>query len=463
MKRGSIIDALRDALGPEKVLTGPADLLAASHDESDMKPEKPVCVCRPSCAKDAVAIVRAALEHGVPVTARGAGTSLEGSSIPTPNAVVVDFSTMDQVIESVPEEQRVTVGPGIVYDRLNRLLRQSGLFFPPSPGGSADVATIGGMVSTNASGIYALKYGGTRRWVSALEVVTGRGDLMRVGTVVPKTTAGFDLKDLFVGAEGCLGLITGITLRLAPVPHASRKGGFLFPDVAAACAAASEMAAYIPEMAALELTDADTMDLLRAIPSFASLPKGHALFIEVHGRAEDCEEGFAAAEDVAGEHLGIQLPDEIPDPWELRHRMTGVIREAAQPDGVVRTDCAVPLLSLPGFVSDAKKRAMQTGRGMYVFGHVGLGILHFLMPLGGTGAWSKDEALREKARLGLAAVEAGGTVSGEHGIGLGNREILGAEHPVGIEYMRAIKSYFDPANLMNPDKVVIADGRHPRR
>lgn len=454
MERHPIIERLEKELGTDRVLTGASELAAASRDESDMEPVSPVCVCRPENTEQVCGIVNAARDLGVPVTARGAGTSLEGSSIPSQGALVVDFAAMDSVHESVPEERRVTVGPGMVYDRLNRLLRPNGLFFPPSPGGSADVATIGGMASTDASGIYALRYGGTRPWVSALEVVTGRGDVMRVGALVPKSTAGLDLRDLFVGAEGSLGLITAVTLRLAPVPPASRKGGFLFTDLAEACAASSEMAAFIPEMAALELTDGDTMDLLRALPAYRSLPDGHALFVEVHGREEDCDAGFEAATDVAGAHGGGSLPEQIPDPWELRHRMTGVIRESAQPHGVVRTDCAVPLLKLPGFVADTKDRARTAGKGLFVFGHVGLGVLHFLMPLAGEGSWSRAEALAEKERLGLAAVEAGGTISGEHGIGLGNRAILSAEHPVGIDYMRSIKSLFDPGNIMNPGKVL---------
>lgn len=454
MGPNTIIERLQKDLGQELVRTSPAELAAVAQDESDMEPVVPVCLCRPGTAEQVRLIVLAARDLGVPVTARGAGTSLEGSSIPTPDGIVVDFSGMDAVVRSIPEEQRVTVGPGIVYDRLNRLLRPNGLFFPPSPGGSADVATIGGMVSTDASGIYALRYGGTRRWVSALEVVTGRGDLMRVGASVPKSTAGLDIKDLFVGAEGCLGLITEVTLSLAPVPLSRRKGGFLFRDLAAACAASSEMAAYIPEVAALELTDADTLALLRTLPSYRTLPEGHALFVEVHGREADCEEGFDAATGVAAARGGTGLPDDIPDPWELRHRMTGVIRESSQPEGVVRTDCAVPLLVLPDFVSEAKSAACSLGRGLFVFGHIGLGIIHFLLPLAGPGAWMRKDAMAEKRRLGLAAVSAGGTVSGEHGIGLGNKDILAAEHPVGIEYMRAIKAHFDPLGIMNPDKVL---------
>ncbi len=449
-----MVAALRGLLGPDRVFTSGPEASAASRDESDMEPVEPLAVVRPREAQEVVEVVRFALAHGVPLTARGAGTSLEGSSIPSPGAVVVDFSALDQVTDLVPEEQRVTVGPGMVYERLNRLVKPHGLFFPPSPGGSADVATVGGMVSTDASGIYALRYGGTRRWVQALEVVTGRGEAMRVGSLVPKTSVGYDLKDLFVGAEGTLGLITSVTLRLAPLPPDARKAGFLFDDLHDACGAAAEMAAFIPEMAALELCDAETLGLLRALPAYTLLPAGHALFVEVHGRAQDCEAGLSAATVVAQSHRGRPMPEDLPDPWEMRHRTTGVIRESARPLGVVRTDCAVPLRRLADFVSKAKARAASQGRTLHVFGHVGLGILHVLMPLCGPGAWSREDALAEKRRLGLAAVQEGGSASGEHGVGLGNRDLLACEHPVGLSYMRGLKALFDPLGILNPDKVL---------
>lgn len=450
----TMVEALISLLGPERVATSGPEVTAASRDESDMAPVMPIAVAKPKEAWEVSAIVRLAIRHEVPLTARGGGTSLEGSSIPSPGAVVVDFSAMDLVVDLVPEEQRVTVGPGMVYERLNRLLRPHGLFFPPSPGGSSDVATIGGMVSTDASGIYALKYGGTRRWVLALDVVTGRGDAMRVGSIVPKTSAGYDLKDLFVGAEGTLGLITSVTLRLAPIPIEARRSAFWFDDLAGACATAAELAAFVPEIAAEELCDAETLDLLRGQPGFESLPSGHALFIEVHGRAQDCDQGLQAACEVAASHQGRVFSLDHADPWEVRHRITGVIREAARPFGVIRTDCAVPLQRLGDFVMQAKTLAARRGKTLHVFGHVGLGIVHVLMPLAGPGAWNRDEALDEKRRLAEAAVLADGTISGEHGIGLGLREFLVREHPTGISYMKGVKALFDPHAIMNPGKVL---------
>lgn len=443
-----VIGSFVDCLGAENVFIEGPKYKAAFHDESDMPPVPPLCVVTPRVSLHVKQIVDLCLSFEVPLTARGAGTSLEGSAIPAPGSVVVDFSLMDAVHDLVPEEQRVTVGPGMVYERLNRLLKSYGLFFPPAPGGSADVATIGGMVSTDASGIYALGYGATRRWVLALDVVTGRGEEMRVGSFVPKTSMGYSLKDLFIGSEGTLGLITAVTLRLAPLPVAAQKSGFIFPDLAECCAAAAEMTAYVPELVAIELCDEDTLQVLKTL--YPDLPEGHTLFVEAHGR--DCTAAIEAAREIADSHLGRVLPEGTHDPWELRHRTTNVIRELCRPHGVVRSDCAVPLQYVPSFVAEAKARA--TPRKIFVFGHIGLGILHLLFPLGGPLAWSRAEAIQEKIALGLKAITLGGTASGEHGVGIANIELLAAEHPVGLAYMRAIKSIFDPHNIMNPDKVL---------
>jgi len=453
----AVIEALRLRLPADRIVLSAREVSAASSDQSDLRPVRPLCVVRPRHVDEVQRLVQVAIEFRIPLTPRGAGTGLEGACIPSPGAVVVDFTAMDDVHEVLPEERRVTVGPGIVYQHLNRLLSAHGLFFPPSPGGSADAATIGGMVSTDASGIYALRYGGTRPWVLALEAVTGTGEVLRLGRAVPKTSSGYDLKDLFVGSEGTLGLITRVTLRLAPLPLDRRQAGFAFERIEHACAAASWMAAFIPELAAVELCDADTIALLRSRRGHGSLPAGHCLLVEVHGRAQDCEDGIRSAIEVARDHGGTPLPADLRDPLDLRHWTTRRIRESAEPLGVMRTDCAVPLTHLARFVADAKRLAQEHARTLYVFGHVGLGIVHALMPLAGPGAWTMEQALAEKRRLALEAVSLGGTVSGEHGIGLGNRDLLAAEHPGALPYMRGLKTLFDPHGVLNPDKVLPTD------
>jgi FAD/FMN-containing dehydrogenase len=446
-----VAEALASALGPERVSVEPRDLAAASRDESDLPPVAPACVCRPASAADVAAVVRVAFDNRVPVTARGGGSSLEGSSIPAPGAIVVDFAAMDRVIEVSTEDRLAVVQPGVVFDRLNASLRPTGLFFPPSPGGSGDVATIGGMVSTDASGLYALRYGGTRRWVLGLEVVTGRGEVLRLGGRVPKSSSGYGLRDLVVGSEGTLALVTEVTLGIAPVPAASARVALAFDDLAGACETAAEAAAFVPELAAVELVDRDTLDALRRLPGFGDVPACHALFAETHGRPGECEAGLDAVRAVARERGGREVAAGA-DPWDLRHRVTRTVRESAGTAGVARTDCAVPLTRLAAFVAEVSSAA--AGRRTHVFGHVGLGIVHCLMPLGGPAAWTREDACAMKARLAALAVAMGGVVSGEHGIGLAMRGALRDAGPAQVELMRAVKAAFDPAGILNPDKIL---------
>lgn len=447
-REAEIVDAVIRALGEGAVDTGPAELDRCSRDESDLASCRPVCVCRPGTTADVVALVRAALDARFPIVPRGGGTGLEGGCIPSEGAVVADLSGLDAVARFAPEERFIEVGPGMVNDRLNRLVGGAGLFFPPSPGGSGDGATVGGMVSTDASGLLAFGYGSTRRWVASIEAVTGAGEVLRAGSRVPKSSAGYDLKDLIVGSEGTLAIVTSVGLRLAPLPLAMARAAYLFDTLAGACEAAATVAAYVPGIAALEVVDAGTLALF---PEAGA--SGNLVICEVHGTADGCREGLAACADVFRD-AGGRIEGTIADPWELRHRLTRTVRESAAPVGVVRTDCAVPLPSLGRFATAASENAASHGRRLHVFGHAGTGILHFLLPLAGPGAWTRDQAQAWKRRLDLAAIAEGGTSTGEHGVGTGHRDVLAVEHPGGVAVMRAIKAVFDPAGILNPGKVV---------
>jgi FAD/FMN-containing dehydrogenase len=451
------LQCLRDALGGDRVSTVPADLATASRDESDLPPVAPRCVARPVDTAGVAAIVRACRDAGVPLTARGGGTSLEGSSVPSPGAVVLDLAGMDRVLEASVEERLAVVQAGVVFDRLNERLRPTGLFFPPTPGGSADAATVGGMVATDAGGLFALRFGGTRRWVRGLEVVTGDGSVMRTGCRVPKASAGPDLTHLFVASEGTLGIVTEVTLGLCPVPEARRRGGWVLPGMPAACRAVADLLMAVPDLAAVEVVDGGTVGLFEGAAT-GDARAGDLLLVEAHGRPAEADAALAACLEAVLPHGAWPLDPAAGDPWDLRHRLTRAVRESAGGAGVVRTDAAVPLPALPSFVDDVLERAASAGRRAHVFGHAGLGILHVLMPLGGPGAWTRPEALGEKTRLCARAAALGGTVSGEHGIGLANREALARGSAGTLPWLAALKAVFDPAGILNPDKVFDAGG-----
>src|SRR5215813_8609189 len=309
-------------LSPDRVSTTPADLEQASHDESACSPSLPDVVVWPLTTEEVQRVVRYAHEHAIPLTARGAGSSLEGNPIPVRGGIVLDLSRMDHIIAVHAEDLQVTVQPGIVYNQLNEQLKPSGLFFPPSPGGSSDVATIGGMVANNASGIYSVKYGGTRDHVKAATVVTGTGEVLHLGTRSRKTSSGYHLLGLLVGSEGTLAIATELTLSLVGIPQGRKQGAFTFPVEKAAVSAIAEMMRYGVDLAAVEFLDRRSIAALNRFQGFG-LVEQPSLFIEVHGAPHTVDEVFAVATASCVEHGGqfVTLPGGR-NPWEVRHFTT---------------------------------------------------------------------------------------------------------------------------------------------
>src|SRR5438477_3138508 len=304
----ALLRTLADLL-PERCSTRPGDLETAARDASSLPGARPDAVVWPLSTDDVVAVVKLAAAHGVPLTARGAGSSLEGNPIPVRGGIVLDCSRMTRVIAVRPEDLQVDVEPGVVYAALNRELRPHGLFFPPSPGGSADVATIGGMVANNASGIYSVKYGGTRDHVRAATVVTGTGEVLRLGNRCRKSASGYHLLGLLVGSEGTLAIPTELTLALAGLPAARRQGGFRFTDATAAAAATADLIRFGVDVAAVEVLDAATVAALNRFAGFG-LEEAPSLLVEVHGSERGVGEHWDAAGGVIRDAGGtpIALP-----------------------------------------------------------------------------------------------------------------------------------------------------------
>lgn len=441
--------ALEGAL-PGRCSTRPADLAGASHDASSLPASLPDAVVWPLTTDEVAVVVRLAAARGVPLTARGGGSSLEGNPIPVRGGVVLDVTRMAAVTTIRPADLQVDVQPGVVYASLNRALREHGLFFPPSPGGSADWATVGGMVANNASGIYSVKYGGTRDHVRAATVVTGAGDVVRLGNRARKSASGYHLLGLMIGSEGTLAIVTELTLALAGLPAARRQGGFLFPTPVAAARATSDLIRFGLDVAAIEFLDARTV---AAINRFArlDLPETPCLLVEVHGSARGVEEGWQAAAEAIGGAGGTPLA--LPggrDAWSIREQATRAIA-AQRPDAAtVRADVAIPIGALPAMVERVSVLADERGLAVHLFGHAGIGILHALVL-----ADPDDRAAANAARDALIehALALGGASSGEHGMGLGNRTWAEREHGPALSLMQGVKRVFDPHGILNPGKI----------
>jgi D-lactate dehydrogenase (cytochrome) len=441
-------------LPAERISTRRSDLDAAARDESSLPPVMPEVVVWPLGTEEVAAVVRLAAQSATPVTARGAGSSLEGNPIPVCGGIVVDLSRMNRVVAVRAGDLQVDVEPGVVYAELNRQLRPHGLFFPPSPGGSSDVATIGGMVANNASGIYSAKYGGTRDHVRAATAVTGTGEVLHLGNRCRKDSSGYHLLGLMVGSEGTLAILTEITLGLSGLPAGWRRWSFAFTVAEHAAATIADLYRYGVDLAAAEFLDAPTVAAVNRFRHL-SLREAPTLFLEVHGSAARLDEAGAAVEAVAGERGGMAL-DLAPDldPWsEIRHYATRAI-EALDPESeTVRADLAVPISALAEMVCCCESAEAERGLRIFLFGHAGTGILHALIPArrAQAEAWRRAEAAKDA--LIANALRRGGAVSGEHGMGLGNRRYAARAHGPALALMKAIKSVFDPHGILNPGKI----------
>ncbi len=445
----AVVSALEGALR-DRVSTRPADLDAAAHDASSLPGARPGAVVWPLSTDDVVAVVKLCAEHAVPLTARGAGSSLEGNPIPIHGGIVLDCSRMAEVIAVRPEDLQVDVQPGVVYAALNRQLRAHALFFPPSPGGSADVATIGGMVANNASGIFSVKYGGTRDHVRAATVVTGAGEVLRLGNRARKSASGYHLLGLVVGSEGTLAIATELTLALSGLPQARRQGGFRFPDAGAAARATTDLIRFGFDVAAVEFLDGRTVAALNRFGGFG-LVETPTLLVEVHGSEAGVAETWAGAEYVlrAGHGEPLVLPGGR-DAWSIREHATRSIAALRPEAATVRADLAIPIGALSRLVARCEAVAAERGLAVHLFGHAGIGILHALV-LADAGERAAAEAARDVLVEGALAL--GGSCSGEHGMGLGNRRYAAREHGAALALMQEVKKLFDPYGILNPGKM----------
>lgn len=449
----SFVKKLSELVPANQYSTHPDHLRVASIDESTLPPVTPLAVVWVMSTDEISQIVKLCAENKVPITSRGGGSALEGSAIPSENGIVLDTSRMTNIVEYWPEDLQVKVQAGIIYDDLNEKLKRDGLFFPPSPGGSGNLATIGGMVATNASGIYSVKYGGTRDYVLQLEIVTGTGEIHQLGSRAVKRSSGYDLVQMIAGSEGTLGIISTITLRLAGLPEGKIQAAFKFPDEISAAKSVSEMKQSGIDLAAVEFLDRRVMAALNKLKDFG-LEEVPALFLEFHGPKVSLEAQLGAAAQICKENQGQPLKlNEGQLPWEIRHFVTESIKHLKPGYSIMRNDIAFPISRLPEMVEFCYRAGEDNQILIHTFGHVGMGLLHALMLARKDNSDEWKRAGKTSDLIIKKALETGGTVSGEHGIGLGHKNLFGQEHGQSVRLMKAIKKQFDPYNIMNPGKI----------
>ncbi len=449
----SILEKLSQILPPERVSTHPEQLAVVAKDESTLEPVTPRAVVWAENAEEISRIIKACLETNTPITTRGAGSALEGSTIPLADGIVLDLSRMTKILDYWQNDLQVRVEPGIIYDDLNNRLKRDGLFFPPSPGGSGDIATIGGMVSTNASGIYSVKYGGTRDYVLQLEIITGTGEIITIGNRATKRSSGYNLVDLIAGSEGTLAVISAVTLKLAGLPEGRRQDAFMFGSDVDAAKAVSEMMKYGLDLAAVEFLDRNVIQALNRLKEY-NLKEAPCLFLEFHGPKAVLDSNAELAETICTELGGERLSlADGQNPWEIRHYVTDAIKYRQPGYSIVRNDVAFPISHLPEMVAYCHQLGEEAGIMMHTFGHVGMGLLHALMLARRENKQEWKTALELNDKIIRKTLELDGTISGEHGIGLGHKNLFALEHGASVELMRKIKKQFDPQNILNPGKI----------
>jgi glycolate oxidase len=453
----ALMSGLHRVLPADQVLTEPDAVAGYAHDEAEGAPYTlPAAVVRPTYTAEVAAVVRHCAAEGIPVVARGAGTGLSGGANAVAGSVVVCFEAMNAILEIDPAERLARVQPGVVNDDLRAACAEHGLWYPPDPA-SSPWSTIGGNVSTNAGGPCCVKYGVTRDYVLGMEVVTGRGEVVRLGRRTAKGVAGYDLAGLMVGAEGTLGLITEITVRLRGARAPERTVVGCFDDLPSAGRAVAAVVASGAQPSALELID---RFCLRAVDEWKRMglsADGDVLLLarcDAPGAAGDEEaETIRAAFEAAGATWSERSTDQAEaDALFAARRLVypALVRLGA----VLTEDICVPRTAVTEVLARIERVADEHGVRIACIAHAGDGNLHpmVLVPPGDEDARARGAAAFE--RVVDLALDAGGTVTGEHGVGLLKMRGLSRElSPEVLAMHRAIKNALDPAGIFNPGKV----------
>jgi D-lactate dehydrogenase (cytochrome) len=427
-----------------------------SHGESHHRPGLPDVVCFPASTEEVCAIVKISARHGLPVVPFGAGTSVEGQVNAIRGGISLDLREMKKVLRLSAEDCDVTVQAGITRLQLVNALKNSGLTFFIDPGADA---TIGGMVSTRASGTTAVRYGTMRENVLALTVVLADGRVIHTGTRARKSSAGYDLTHLFVGAEGTLGVITEVTLRLHPLPESVSVAVGCFETVRGAVETVIEAIQLGVGVARIEFLDEKQVEAVN-LYSKTALTVLPTLLFEFHGMSERATSDQAEmVQSLAAEHGGREFqwkktPEEMDALWSARHAVYYATHALVPGSEVFITDVCVPISRLADSIEETKKDLEQRSFPATIVGHVGDGNYHVLCVIDPARNGQFDEAQSFADRSVRRALDMGGTCTGEHGIGFGRMEHLRQELGDALDVMRTIKLALDPDNRMNPGKMI---------
>lgn len=428
------------------------------NDESPYPSMLPDGVVFAQSTEDVVAVVNLCNQHGVPLIAYGAGSSLEGHILAIEGGISLDMTQMNKIVVLHAEDQTVTVQAGLTRKQLNEQIRDSGLFFPIDPGADA---SLGGMSATRASGTNAVRYGTMRENVVSLTVVTAQGKVIRTSRRARKSSAGYDLTRLFVGSEGTLGIITEVTVKLYPQPEAVSAAVCNFPTVHEAVQCVIQTIQLGVPVARVELMDANAVMAGNRYAKL-TLRETPLLLFEFHGSEASVKEQAQTVQELAKDCGGMDFewaerPEDRNRLWTARHNAYFAGLQLRPGCRASTTDVCVPISRLAECIDEATMLLEKASFPSTIVGHVGDGNFHVLMLLDPDSQEEWEESERLNHHLVTQAIEADGTCTGEHGIGLHKKQFMAHEHGEDVlDLMRSLKHAFDPNNILNPGKILDA-------
>ncbi len=443
------------AVFAERVQTGTAVCIQHGHDESFHEGAAPDCVIAVQSTEEVQQIAEICSMHSVAMVPWGQGTSLEGQVAALQGGVCIDLSQMNQVLQVNAEDLDVVLQPGVTRRQLNEHLRDTGLFFPIDPGADA---SLGGMASTRASGTNAVRYGTMRENVLNVTAVLASGEVIKTAHRARKSSAGYDLTRLFVGAEGTLGIITELCVRVYGRPEAKSSAQCTFNSIDDAVQTVIEAIQIGVPVARIELLDHLSVQAINSY-SDLDLPQMPLLLMEFHGSEAGVKEQAETIAAIAEQYNSVDFiwttdPQEQAKIWRARHDAAYAIKAMRSDGEIWSTDACVPISKLAKCISDTVADLEESNILAPIVGHVGDGNFHLCMLVDHKSAKEVAAAQALHERMIKRAISLDGTCTGEHGIGYGKREFLQHELGPAVDVMRSIKAALDPQSLMNPGKVV---------
>ena len=454
MKNSVLQKKLMDLL-QDRFTTSDSVLVNFAKGEDAYDPVKSEAVVFPNSNEELSEVLKLCNEHKTPVVPYGTGTSLEGHAVGNPDGITISLEKFDKILSVNAEDFDCRVQANVTREQLNEYLKDKGVFFPIDPGANA---ALGGMASCSASGTMAVKYGTMRTVVMGLTVILANGDIIKTGTRAKKTSAGYNLTNLFVGSEGTLGIITEVHLKLSPIPESIMSAICQFKDLESAVLTAQEIIQYGASIARIELLNKDQMEISIKYSNLENLEPLPTLFYEFHGSENANKESIEVVEEISKSHNGSDFTwasntEERNKIWKARHNVYYSVKAQGDNIRVYTTDVCVPISNLVKCIQYAENEIQNNGLKAPMVGHVGDGNFHVTIIYDPKKENEYKYIRSFSDKLIDKALELEGTITGEHGIGLQKKEYLLKQHPDNIPLMKVIKKSFDANNIMNPGKI----------